>query len=329
MTVVGRAGIGKTAMVCRILKSLESGQLPDDLGPLPIDGIVYLSETGSRKINVPNLYADLCRLLTGEQCKKLNELYKNPKINTEIKIQSLLEAFPTGRVLLLLDNFEDNVDTETREIKDVELKETLQAFLNLQHHAIKVIITTRVAPQDIALIQPGRQLPLQLDEGLESPYAENILREMDKDGKVGLKSAPDELLNEARIRILGYPRALEALFAILSADRETSLQEILADTEKMLPDHVVEQLVGEAFSRLDPNAQMVMQALAIYARPATTAAIDYLLQPHLAGVDSAPVLNRLVNISLSVKKAEGTISTRWTEIMPCPEFQKEKLTTDM
>jgi len=42
MAVVGRAGIGKTAMVCRLLKALEGGQLPDDDGPLSIDGIVYL-----------------------------------------------------------------------------------------------------------------------------------------------------------------------------------------------------------------------------------------------------------------------------------------------
>ena len=30
MTVVGRGGVGKTAMVCRLLKALEAGQLPDD-----------------------------------------------------------------------------------------------------------------------------------------------------------------------------------------------------------------------------------------------------------------------------------------------------------
>ncbi|MCP4690573.1 MAG: toll/interleukin-1 receptor domain-containing protein, partial [Desulfobacterales bacterium] len=33
ITVVGRAGIGKTAMVCKLLKSLENGELPDDGGP--------------------------------------------------------------------------------------------------------------------------------------------------------------------------------------------------------------------------------------------------------------------------------------------------------
>src|SRR5262249_34847695 len=88
------------------------------------------------------------------------------------------------------------------------------------------------------------------------------------------------------------------------ADRATTLPELLADTHKLLPEHVVEVLVGEAYSRLDRTAQTVMQALAIYARPVTPAAVDYVLQPHLPGVNSAPVLNRLVNMHF-VRKEEG------------------------
>jgi tetratricopeptide (TPR) repeat protein len=64
----------------------------------------------------------------------------------------------------------------------------------------------------------------------------------------------------------------------------------------VLPENVVRDLVGEAFSRLDPAAQQVMQALAVYGHPVTGAALDYLLQPHLPGIDSAPVLKRLVNM---------------------------------
>jgi tetratricopeptide (TPR) repeat protein len=188
------------------------------------------------------------------------------------------------------------MDAEKLAVRDGELDEALRALLSLPHHTVKVILTTRLAPQDLALAQPGRQRRVDLDEGLASPYAENILREMDADGKVGLKDAPDELLNEARERTRGYPRALEALFAILSADRDTSLREILDDTARVLPNNVVHDLVGEAFSRLDPAAQQVMQALAIYNHPVSAAAIDYLLQPHLSGIDSAPVLKRLVNM---------------------------------
>ena len=305
MTVCGRAGIGKTAMVCRLLKALEAGHLPDDLGALAIDGIVYLSETGSHKINFANLFADLCLLLPPATAEKLDPLYKNPQLSTTHKMEQLLEAFPAGRVLLLLDNFEDKVNRETRDLADAELNEALQALLNAAHHGVKVIITSRVAPRNLCLTQPGRQQHIELDEGLDSPYAENLLRQMDADGKLGLQEAPNDLLLEAKTRTRGFPRALEALVAILKADRETTLPELLADTQRVLPEYVVEKLVGEAFSRLDTPAQQVLQALAIYARPVTPAAVDYLLQPFLPGVNSAPVLNRLVNMQF-VRKESGS-----------------------
>jgi tetratricopeptide (TPR) repeat protein len=303
MTVVGRGGVGKTAMVCRLLKSLEHGQLPDELGPMSVDGIVYLSATGSRRVTFPNIFADLCKLLPDEGAQRLDTLYKNPQAPTEAKMRTLLEGFPAGRTVLLLDNFEDLVDPETLKLRDPELDEALSALLNAPHHAVKAIITTRLTPRDLLLTQPSRQRRRDIDEGLESPFAENILREMDADGKLGLKTASDAILNEARERTRGYPRALEALFAILSADRDTSLQEVLNDAEKLLPEHVVEALVGEAFNRLDSAARQVMQALAIYGRPVTPAAIDYLLQPHLPGVNSAPILSRLVNMQFARKEA--------------------------
>ena len=53
MTVVGRGGVGKTAMVCRLLKALEGGHLPDDLGELAVDGIVYLSPAGGAPGELP------------------------------------------------------------------------------------------------------------------------------------------------------------------------------------------------------------------------------------------------------------------------------------
>ena len=81
----------------------------------------------------------------------------------------------------------------------------------------------------------------------------------------------------------------------MSADRDTSLTEILAQTEG-LPDNVVEVLVEEAFNRLDELAQRVMQALAIYTVPVPPVAVDYLLQPYTQAIDAAPVLSRLVNM---------------------------------
>ncbi len=319
LTLVGRGGTGKTALACRLLKALEAGHLPDDLGALAVDGIVYLSAVGSRRVNLPDLYADLLKLLPPETAKDLESLYKNPQAGAEAKMRALLAAFPAGRVVVLLDNFEDVVEADAQHLRDAELEEALAALLQAPAHAVKILITTRVAPRSLVLVQPARQTRLDLDEGLASPFAENILREQDVDGKLGLKTAPDDLLAEARLRTRGYPRALEALCAILSADRDTTLQEILqnvgahgvgvhgvgAHSGAPLPENVVRDLVGEAFDRLDPVATKVMQALAIYARPVTTTAVDYLLQPFVTGVNSSPVLSRLVNMHFARKEAGG------------------------
>jgi tetratricopeptide (TPR) repeat protein len=303
LVVVGRGGTGKTAMVCRLLKSLEGGRLPDDGGPLAVDGVIYMSANGSRRVTTPNLYADLCKLLPDGVAAQLDAFYKNPQIDTAAKMGALLSHFTEGRTVLLLDNFEDVLNPETADIKDAELDEALRALLGHEQHTVKAILTTRIPPRALALEHPGRQARVDLDEGLESPYAENILRQMDADGKVGLRDAPAELLGEAREHTRGYPRALEALFAILSADRSTTLREVLDDAKKMLPENVVRDLVGEAFSRLDSAARQVMQALAVYRHPVRPAAVDYLLQPYRLGIDSAAVLSRLFNMHFVRKEA--------------------------
>ena len=304
MTVVGRGGIGKTAMVCRLLRSLEGGQLPDDGGPLTVDGIVYLSAARSlHRVSLPDLYAGLTKLLPDEIVKQLDSVYKNPQATTRSIMEALVEAFPRGRTVVLLDNFEDVLAVETGQIKDAELNDALRALLELPPHGLKIIITTRVAPADLPLVQPGLQRRLNLDTGLEHPYAENILKAMDVDGKVGLRDAPVVLLARARERTRGYPRALEHFFGILSADRDTSLGEILDNTQNVLPEQVVTVLVGEAYSRLDLTAQRVMQALATYRYPVPPAAVDYLLQPHVPGINSGPVLGRLVNMQFVSRDA--------------------------
>ena len=67
-----------------------------DLGPLRPDGIVYLSATGTRRINVPNLYADLCKLLPDAiRSAGLDAVDPNPQASTEAKLVGVRPAeFP-------------------------------------------------------------------------------------------------------------------------------------------------------------------------------------------------------------------------------------------
>jgi tetratricopeptide (TPR) repeat protein len=303
MTVVGRGGNGKSAMVCRLLKFLEVGQLPDDLGTLDVDGIVYLSNARtSHPVTVPELYRGITQLLPEEIAQRIETLYRDPQAQTRDVLEGLSKALSDGRRIVLLDNFEDSLDASAQ-IASAELNEVLRGFLELPFQGLKVIITTRVAPTDLADVEPGRQRRLDLEKGLEHPFAEDVLRAMDQDGLAGLQDASEALLSEARERTRGNPRALEHLYGILSADRDTTLQEILNDTRRLLPGKVVEVLVGEAFNRLDLPAQRVMQALATYRYPVPPVAVDYLLRPHVKGVDSAPILKRLVNMQFARRES--------------------------
>ena len=127
-----------------------------------------------------------------------------------------------------------------------------------------------------------------------------MLRELDIDGTLGLRDAKEEDLTRARIKTRGFPKGLEAFKQILASDRYTTLEELLA---MPTPENVVEALVGEAFNRLDTNAQKVMQALAVYNQPVTSAAVDYLLAPHIPAIDSAPILQRLANMHFARKES--------------------------
>src|SRR5271165_1362891 len=303
MTVVGRGGIGKSAMVCRLLKFLEVGQLPDDLGSLDVDGIVYLSNARtSHPVTVPELYRGFSQLLPEETAQRIETLYRDPQAQTKDVLESLSQVFSSGRSIVLLDNFEDSLDAAAQ-IKSAELNEVLRGLLELPFYGLKVIITTRIAPSGLAGVEPGRQRRIDLDKGLEHPFAEEALKAMDQDGILGLRDADEALLSEARERTRGNPRALEHLYGILFADRDTTLQEILNDTRRLLPEKVVEVLVGEAFNRLDIPEQRVMQALATYRYPVPPVAADYLLKPYVAGIDSAPILKRLVNMQFARREA--------------------------
>jgi hypothetical protein len=208
ITVVGRGGVGKTALVCRLLKALEKGLLPHEDQQFSLDGIVCLSAAGLRRVSLPNLFEDLCRLLPPQKSEALVRLLRESQAAAGTKMLALLEAFPQGRTVVLLDNFENLVEDATREMNDSELRVGLKALLTAPPHGVKVILTTRLAPRDLALAAPGCQSRIDLDEGLPEPFAENILRAMDVDAKVGLRDAPAAVLAEARVRTRGYPRAL-------------------------------------------------------------------------------------------------------------------------
>jgi tetratricopeptide (TPR) repeat protein len=340
LTVVGRGGVGKTAMICRLLKAVEAGRLPDDAGELTVDGIIYLTPSGGHPVSFPNLYEDLTRLLPEETVARLKAQADDPRLSPKELMLALLEEFPAGRSVVLLDNLEDLIDKSTLGLINGALDEALRALLTAPQHGVKVIATTRVVPQQTLQGAFGRHRRLDLDAGLGVEEAIAMLRSMDADGKLGLRDCPHQVLELVHKRTRGFPRALEAVVASLETNRDLDLTAVLAQLERLESGDVVQVLVGEAFEQLDPLGQQVMRALAVYRAPVPPVAVDFLLQPFLPAIDSGPVLGRLVNMyfarrdagryylhqvdrdyafkSISVEQLAGSLAER-------PTFSKEVL----
>jgi hypothetical protein len=87
---------------------------------------------------------------------------------------------------------------------------------------------------------------------------------------------------------------------------------LIDQTAGFSPGNVLEGLIGEAFSRLDPAAEQVVCALAIYGRPVAPSVVDFLLLPYAPAVNSEPVLERLAQMYVArVKRGCRHVTWPW------------------
>jgi tetratricopeptide (TPR) repeat protein len=295
VVVSGPQSIGKTAMVCRLLQRILEG---DHGGgrPVGLDGVAYLSARGSGSVTEPALREALVKLLPKHTADRLRRLFRDPVTTRQQRLRALLAALGQRRVVVLLDALDELVGNE-HELRDQELAESLRLLQDVElGHRVKVIVTSRVPITNLpsAGLAPDAFRFLPLDEGLPSPYAEQVLQALDKDGTVGLRDAPVAQLERARRLTDGNPMALEMIYAILRADRLTTLEELLDAAESLEPDKVLEDfLLREAISRLGDRERRVVEALAIFQIFVEPEAVEHLLRPWGTVTEAATVLRRL------------------------------------
>ncbi len=295
MAIVGRGGVGKTSMVVRLLKSIEK-QRTFDKHILCLDGIIYYPQHDLAHFSCRRFWQDLLTFVARSEAAKLERIIGEGTLDPGTGTSLVLDSLGNQRVVVVFDNIPE-IPTEIADFVPI-----LDGILHHTTSPIKVVYTSRMLNRELAINMPQRQLHIHLDQGLPSPYAEQLLRQMDADGTLGLRDAPAAILEEARRRTNGFPRALEALYAILSVDRHADLRGVLYESNRLLPEDVVECLVGEAYSRLDQLEQMAMQTLAVYAIPVGLEAVSIVLKTAHLNISAGPVVKRLVNLHLVRKE---------------------------
>ena len=162
-------------------------------------------------------------------------------------------------------------------LTDAALEEALRAVLAAPAHGVKVILTTRVAPQSLhagAARGPGPPRPRR--GSALSPCRDAPAREGPGRPPGDQETRRTSLLADARERTRGFPRALEALAGILAADREHDAGRAARRHRAGCPTTWSKRSSARRSTVSTRSPKQVMQALAIYPFPVPPVAVDYL-----------------------------------------------------
>jgi tetratricopeptide (TPR) repeat protein len=302
VSVIGRGGMGKSALASRILAEMERNRWSHTQEEIPVDGIVYLS-TRTNGINLGRLFEDCALMLGGDQSRRLKKVWESGHLTVRDKVERLLDEMGDGLYLILMDNMEDLLD-DAGQITDDDLRTFFECSVRRDHSA-RLFVTSRI-PLALPLEMMSRDRQITLLEGVPIPQAVEVLRELDPNNESKLLTAPPERLVRIAERLHGVPRALEIFAGMLRDDQITPLEDLL---DRFYDERtVVDHLIKKAYKRLNTNARLVMQGLAVFGRPVKPVAVDFLLEPFTPGFDVPSVARRLVLKYLaSADRESGTI----------------------
>ncbi len=274
VSLYGRAGVGKTALACRVITDLQTTD--------HFDGMVFLSAT-STGITLGRILSDFNRLLDDAPLPDHQQAV--------YRITHLLDRLQNGRYLLLLDNLEHLQNPLTNDLTDKDMEIFFKVVLE-QGGGLRILATSRY-PLNLPRSVKMWERVVSLEQGLHLTDGIALLRQSDPDGHAGLANAPAEILSQLVARTHGLPRALEAIVGILLESPLMSPADLLNDTA-LLADEIGEMFIQGVIDTLPADAVRVMELVSMFRRAVPLPLLEAFTAPHLQPGTLKPVLNRLV-----------------------------------
>jgi tetratricopeptide (TPR) repeat protein len=305
VSIIGRAGIGKSGLVTKVLGDILMDAwdyLEGTAVRPPFGGIIYIS-TRTRGLSVERIFLESADLLGGEEQSIIRNLWRSPDYDLETKTAQLLDHFRDGLFIILLDNVEDVQDAQGA-LTDSDLYHFIETVLQGTHN-LKLLVTTRLP---LALGGDLEKLDkrVRLEDGLPPDDGVAMLRELDHNGEAHFLNEDSSKLERAVTLVHGVPRALEILFSICKQDPFMTLDDLI-EQHREHPE--IENLVADNYKRLDAPARYVLDALAVFARPAPLPALEFMLQSFAPDVPVRQTVDRLWRLAtVSVDRPTRTVN---------------------
>lgn len=183
------------------------------------------------------------------------------------RLEQLLELLERGRIVLLLDRFDVNLDPLTGRIRDPWLAAVCQALLTRPASRRRVLITSCVVPSDFEALPP-QTLIHQLDPFSEEAFVRFLLHDPIVARRYERGEYTPALLSAVYQRLGAVPQYIEQLRAAIRRWGADVLQPIsAADSSSPPAASAIDPLLTLLNARLSAEAQQRLQQAAVYHVP--------------------------------------------------------------
>ena len=265
--ITGLGGAGKSTLATRLARRLE----PDGFTPIalpssrgtPLSAAILLQICGDA-------------FLDADQ-KDAYAILRDPGLPVEDRLHQTVKALNRGRFVLVLDNFEVNLDETSHRILDREMALFYTYLLKNLAGGSRAIITCRYRPADVLELPPTMQ-EQPLEDFPEASFLKFLLRDEAIERRYRAGELSQELLSDLHRLLGGTPRFLDQIRQVL---RTIAADELRRELDAvMLPDATEPSVLREArdrycediftaqlYGNLSPNSQRALSRVAVYGVP--------------------------------------------------------------
>lgn len=300
ITVFGRRGIGKSALVAKAVEVLAHGD-HGDRGDCGYRGVVNLSTRTGGALTIERIFFACAELAGPSRKDELGMLWASQR-DPRDKLAGLFAALDGGTVLVL-DNIEDQLNDDGRPGTSDQGTSDLGIFFDVifragqAGQAPRVLVTSQVpVVLDPAMLR--MQARLELTEGLPVAECVELLRELDRGGEAGLRDASAAELERAARKLHGVPRALELTVGALVGDDPTlpCLEDVLRVFAAR--GDIVDQLAQARYQRLGDAGRITLDVLAVFGCPVTRGHVEWVMRSLAHDLDPGLALRQLVHVHM-------------------------------
>jgi len=218
LIVTGLGGAGKSTLATRLARKLEAFGFT----------LIPVSSTKEVPLSAARLLTACGDAFLKADLRAAYDKLIDPGIPVDARLRFIVSTLNAHRFLLVLDNFEVNLDETTRKVLDSTIADFYKHLLSALVNESRAIITCRYLPAEMKLPMTAREEPL--GDFPESSFMKFMLRDVELERRYYAGELPRELLSELHRLLGGTPRFLgqmrEALKTMTADELRIELQQV-------------------------------------------------------------------------------------------------------